>query len=146
MTSLDSNPVTVSLVQVATSLPMFLFALPAGALADIVDKRRFLIVVEIGIMVISALFAAMVTLDLVTPLNLLIFMFVIRAGSALTAPAWQSIVPLLVPAPTWRRRWQPTVSASTSAARWALPLAESSRPASELPHPSGWMLSAIWAL
>ena len=47
MTSLDSNPLTVSLVQVATSLPMFLFALPAGALADIVDKRRFLIISEI---------------------------------------------------------------------------------------------------
>jgi MFS family permease len=40
MTSLDADPLTVSLVQVASSLPMFLFALPAGALADIVDKRR----------------------------------------------------------------------------------------------------------
>jgi MFS family permease len=44
MTSLDADPLTVSLVQVATSLPMFLFALPAGALADTVDKRRFLII------------------------------------------------------------------------------------------------------
>src|SRR5260221_12160519 len=42
MTSLDADPLTVSLVQVASSLPMFLFALPAGALADIVDKRRYL--------------------------------------------------------------------------------------------------------
>src|SRR5438270_2411022 len=97
MTSLDANPVMVSLVQVATSLPMFLFALPAGALADIVDKRRFLIVVELGIMVVSALFATMVTFDFVTPVTLLLFMFVIGAGSALTAPAWQSIVPALVP-------------------------------------------------
>lgn len=99
MTSLDTNPVMVSLVQVATSLPMFLFALPAGALADIIDKRRFLIVVELGIMVMSALFATMVTFDLVTPVILLLFMFVIGAGSALTAPAWQSIVPALVPKP-----------------------------------------------
>ena len=99
MTSLDANPVMVSLVQVATSLPMFLFALPAGALADIIDKRRFLIVVEFGIMVVSALFATMVTFDLVTPVTLLLFMFVIGAGSALTAPAWQSIVPALVPKP-----------------------------------------------
>src|SRR5208282_539999 len=53
MTSLDPDPFTVSLVQVATSLPMFLFALPAGALADIVDRRRFLIVVEILITVVS---------------------------------------------------------------------------------------------
>ena len=99
MTSLDANPVMVSLVQVATSLPMFLFALPAGALADIIDKRRFLIVVELGIMVVSAVFAMMVTFDLVTPVTLLLFMFVIGAGSALTAPAWQSIVPALVPKP-----------------------------------------------
>jgi MFS family permease len=99
MTSLDANPVMVSLVQVATALPMFLFALPAGALADIIDKRRFLIVVELGITVVSALFATMVTFDLVTPVTLLLFMFVIGAGSALTAPAWQSIVPALVSKP-----------------------------------------------
>src|SRR3954468_19392709 len=47
MTSLDTDPLSVSLVQVASSLPMFLLALPAGALADIVDKRRFLILTEI---------------------------------------------------------------------------------------------------
>ena len=57
MTSLDPDPLIVSLVQVATSLPMFLFALPAGALADIVDRRRFLIGVEILITAISAVFA-----------------------------------------------------------------------------------------
>ena len=93
MTSLDADPVMVSLVQVATSLPMFLFALPAGALADIIDKRRFLIVVELGIMVASASFATMVTFDLVTPVTLLLFMFVIGAGSALTAPACVGAVP-----------------------------------------------------
>ncbi len=41
MTDLDPNPLIVSLVQAATTLPMFMFALPAGALADIFDKRRF---------------------------------------------------------------------------------------------------------
>ena len=97
MTSLDNDPLMVSLVQVATSLPMFLFAVPAGALADIIDKRRFLIAVELGIMLVSAVFAAMVTFRFVTPVSLLAFMFVISLGSALTAPAWQSIVPLLVP-------------------------------------------------
>ena len=76
---------------------MFLFAVPAGALADIIDKRRFLIAVELGIMLVSAVFAAMVTFRFVTPVSLLAFMFVISLGSALTAPAWQSIVPLLVP-------------------------------------------------
>ena len=97
MTNLTTHPLMVSLVQVATSLPMFLFALPAGALADIVDKRRFLIVVEVATAVASAMFAALVTFDLVTPVTLLLFMFVIGAASAMTAPPWQSIVPSLIP-------------------------------------------------
>ena len=97
MTSLDPNPLMVSLVQVAATLPMFMFALPAGALADIIDKRLLLIAVELSIMVLSAVFATLVMLALVTPAVLLAFMFVIGVGSALTAPAWQSIVPQLVP-------------------------------------------------
>src|SRR3954452_13279005 len=60
MTSLDPDPFTVSLVQVATSLPMFLFALPAGALADIVDRRRLLIAVEAATTACAAAIAALV--------------------------------------------------------------------------------------
>jgi MFS family permease len=97
MTGLDPDPFIVSLVQVATTLPIFLFALPAGALTDIVDKRRFLIIAEIATTVLAAIFAAIVALDLVTPINLLVFAFLIGAGGALTMPAWQAIVPLLVP-------------------------------------------------
>ena len=97
MTGLDPDPLTVSLVQVATSLPMFLFALPAGALADMVDRRRFLIVVEILIAAVSAVFALLVWLDAVTPANLLVFTFLTGAGSALEIPAWYAIVPTLVP-------------------------------------------------
>jgi len=97
MTSLDADPLMVSLVQVATSLPMFLFALPAGALADIIDKRRFLIILEVATTVVSAMIAALVWLNLVTPGALLLFTFLLGTGAALTAPAWQSIVPQLVP-------------------------------------------------
>jgi MFS family permease len=97
MTGLDPSPLIVSLVQVAASLPVFVFALPAGALADIIDRRRFLIVIEVATTAISAIFAALVGLDLVTPINLLVFTFLIGAGGALGAPAWQSIVPQLVP-------------------------------------------------
>lgn len=97
MTSLNPDPFIVSMVQVATTLPMFLFALPAGALADIVDRRKFLIVAEIATTVVSAIFAALVWLGLVTPGNLLLFTFLIGVGGALTAPAWQAIVPELVP-------------------------------------------------
>src|SRR5438477_3779777 len=96
MTSLDADPLSVSLVQVATGLPMFLFAIPAGAIADIIDKRRFMIMVETAITIVSGIFAGLVELGLVSPWVLLFFMFLIGTGSALTAPAWQAIVPLLV--------------------------------------------------
>jgi MFS family permease len=69
MTGLNPDPLIVSLVQVATTLPVFLLALPAGALADVVDRRRFLIVIEVATTIVSALFAALVGLDLVTPLS-----------------------------------------------------------------------------
>jgi MFS family permease len=97
MTSLNPDPLIVSLVQVATTLPMFLFALPAGALADIFDRRRLLMMAEIGITAVSTIFAILVWLDAVTPASLLVFTFLAGVGGALMALAWQSTVPQLVP-------------------------------------------------
>jgi MFS family permease len=97
MTSLNANPMIVSLVQVASSLPLFLFGLPAGALADMVDKRRFILLLEILTTAFSAVFALLVTLHAVTPSVLLLFIFLVGILGALEAPAWQAIVPLLVP-------------------------------------------------
>jgi MFS family permease len=97
MTSLTGDAFVVSLVQVASNAPLFLFALVAGALSDTVDKRRLLIVGESVTAVLSAAFAAMVLLNLVTPASLLWFIFLISIASALTSPAWQAIVPSLVP-------------------------------------------------
>ena len=97
MTSLNPDPLIVSLVQVATTLPLFLVAIPAGALADILDIRKFLIVSESAYSLMSAIFAAIVWLGLATPANLLLFTFLIGVGGALTAPAWQAVVPQLVP-------------------------------------------------
>jgi predicted MFS family arabinose efflux permease/quinol monooxygenase YgiN len=97
MTGLNPDPLIVSLVQVAASLPIFLIAIPAGALADIVDRRRFLIGGEIANTTIAVIFAVLVTLHLVTAPVLLIFTFVIGAFDALTAPAWQAVTPQLVP-------------------------------------------------
>src|SRR5271156_3416186 len=73
MTSLNPDPLVVSLVQVAATLPMFLVAIPAGALADILDMRRFLIVGETLYTIVSAIFAAIVWFGLATPVNLLLF-------------------------------------------------------------------------
>src|SRR5258705_2458051 len=56
MTGLDPHPFSVALVQVATALPMVLFAFPAGALADIVDRRRLLVVIQTGVTALAACF------------------------------------------------------------------------------------------
>jgi predicted MFS family arabinose efflux permease len=97
MTSLNPDPLIVALVQAASTAPIFLFALPAGALADIFDKRKYLLVVETLTTAVSAVYAAMVWFGLATPGNLLLFTFLIGAAGALTIPAWQAVVPQLVP-------------------------------------------------
>jgi hypothetical protein len=97
ITSLDANPITVSLVQVAVSLPLFLFTLPSGALADVIDSRRLLIAVEVAILAVSVVFAGLVCLNLATPSLLLATTFLLGVGGALTSPAWGATIPMLVP-------------------------------------------------
>jgi MFS family permease len=109
MTNLSADPTMVSLVQVVTTLPLFLFTVPAGALTDLVDSRRLLIVVEIGVLLVAALFAASVSFGLATANVLLTANFILGIGGALCAPAWVSIAPLLVP----RRDLGSAVAANT---------------------------------
>lgn len=97
MTSLNADPRAVSLVQVAAFLPMFMFTLPAGALVDIVEPRRFLLVLETIITAIIAAFALVVTLGLATPGLLLGLTFLLSAAWSVAAPAWAALTPLLVP-------------------------------------------------
>ena len=97
MTELSADPMTVSLIQVAVTLPIFLFTLPAGALADILEARRLLIVVETASALATATLAAVVSLGLATPNGLLLTTFLLGVGGALGAPAWMAITPLLVP-------------------------------------------------
>ena len=96
MISLNADPMAVSLVQAAAGLPIVLFTLPAGALADIIDSRWILIAVEIAIIVVIAAFAMLVSFGLATPAVLLLTIFLLSAGFSLTAPARLSITPLLV--------------------------------------------------
>jgi MFS family permease len=97
MTGLNPDAFVVSLVQVASSLPMFLFALPAGALADIIDRRRLLIGIQVAVTVMVAAFGFLVWRSWVTADILLGFTFLSAAAAALIMPAWQAIVPQLVP-------------------------------------------------
>ena len=96
MTSLTPSPVVVALVQAATSLPVFLVGLPAGALADIVDRRRLLIVSQ-GWMLLSAAALGVLTLiGFMSPWILLALTFALGLGAAMNTPAWQAIVPEVV--------------------------------------------------
>jgi MFS family permease len=89
--------VLVPLVQTATTLPVMLLALPSGVLADLVDRRRLLIATQGAMAAGVGLLAVLTGVGLTTPTLLLLMLFVIGCGQALTAPAWQAIQPDLVP-------------------------------------------------
>jgi MFS family permease len=98
MTQLTTSPLMVSLVTAATTLPVFLVILPAGALADMVDRRRFLLATQ-GWMVVAAALLGILTLrHEVTPWVLLVFTFVLGLGAVMNDPAWQAITPEIVSA------------------------------------------------
>jgi MFS family permease len=97
MTSLAPTPFWVSMVQAASSLPFFLLAIPAGALADVVDRRRLLLAAQLWLVACSAALAALALADLVGIGGLLALTFAIGVGSAFVAPAFLAIVPELVP-------------------------------------------------
>ncbi len=97
MTSLTISPVMVALMQTATYLPFFMLSLPAGALADLVDRRKLLIFGQ-GWMLIAAFALACLTyFHIVGPWWLLTFTFMLGIGNAITAPAWNASTPELVP-------------------------------------------------
>jgi MFS family permease len=96
MTSLTASPLLVALMQTATSLPIFLIGLPAGALADILDRRKLLLATETW-MLLAALTLGLLTLaDFTSVWVLLLFTFLLGLGAALSAPAWQAVIPDLV--------------------------------------------------
>ncbi|MDR3529038.1 MAG: MFS transporter [Rhodopila sp.] len=97
MTSLAPEPLIVAMVQAATIMPVFLLALPGGALADIVDRRVFLLGTQVWTILAASLLAILTLLHLMTAGWLLVLTFAIGIGSALTNPAWSAIVPELVP-------------------------------------------------
>src|ERR1700677_1305088 len=96
MTSLSPSPLMVSLIQTASSLPIFMLALPAGALADVVDRRRLLIISQAGMLAAAGALGLLTLLPLTTPSLLLILSFALGIGAALNAPAWQAIIPEVV--------------------------------------------------
>src|SRR5580658_1424915 len=99
MLTLTSSAAYVALVQTAASLPVVLFAVLAGAIGDLVDRRRFLLIAQ-GFMLVAAVALGVLALaGLVTPWVLLALIFAVGTGQALTAPTWQTLQPELVPPP-----------------------------------------------
>jgi MFS family permease len=106
MTTLDPSPLMVSLVSVVTGLPLFLFALPAGALADIVDRRKLLIFAQFFMVALVIVLLLMSMTGLITPLTLLILIFLIETGTAFETPAFLAVLPELVP----KKQLQPALA------------------------------------
>ncbi len=96
MVTIAPSPVMVSMVQTATSLPIFLLALPAGALADVVDRRRLILFTQIWMFFAAFALGALTWAGMVTPWILLWLTLLLSLGMALNAPAWQALVPELV--------------------------------------------------
>src|SRR5262245_56311952 len=97
MTSLTLSPLMVALMQTAASLPIVLLALPAGAIADMLDRRRMLLFTQGWMLASAAALGVLTVLGVTTPWLLLILTFALGAGAAMNAPAWQATTPEAVP-------------------------------------------------
>jgi MFS family permease/quinol monooxygenase YgiN len=96
MTSLSASPLAVAMVQVAAALPMFFLALPAGSLADIVDKRRYLLWVQTWMACVALTLAVLTLMGWMTVPALLLLTLCMGVGTALMMPAWSAVTPELV--------------------------------------------------
>lgn len=97
MTSLTSSPVLVALVQSASTLPVLLLALPSGALADILDRRRYFIVTQFWVAAVALLLCLVVLSGQLTPYLLLALVFANGIGLAMRWPVFSALIPELVP-------------------------------------------------
>lgn len=96
MTTLSMSPFKVSLVQAASVLPVFLVILPAGAIADVVDRRRLLLVTQSWMVVAAALLGLLTLAGSITPAWLIGLTFLLGIGAVMNDPAWQAITPDIV--------------------------------------------------
>lgn len=96
MTALTPSPLIIAMVQAATSLPVFLLALPAGALADITDRRRLLLITQLWMLLAAAALSAATYAGAMSPALLLLLTFILGVGAAMNGPAWQATVGDLV--------------------------------------------------
>jgi MFS family permease len=94
--SFTGSPLLISLMSTLASLPFFLFTLPAGALADKVDRQKMICFINVGLAAAAGCLAVLGWLHLLNPYLILASVFCIGVGFAFNAPAWTSIVPQVV--------------------------------------------------
>src|SRR5262245_9922964 len=96
MVSLGTGATMVALTQTASSLPFFLLALPAGAIGDIVDRRKLILFCEYWMVGVAALLATATIGGFMSPWLLLALTFALSAGDAMETPTWRAVLPELV--------------------------------------------------
>jgi MFS family permease len=96
MVSLGASPLYVALTQTASTLPFFLFALPAGAIGDIADRRKLILYTETWMASVAIALAAATLTGVMTPWLLLALTFALSAGDAIESPTWRAVLPELV--------------------------------------------------
>src|SRR5580693_3313778 len=96
MVSIGASPLLVALTQTASTLPFFVFALPAGAVGDIVDRRALILYTEAWMLCVATALAVMTIGGLMTPWMLLAMTFALSAGDAMETPTWRAVLPELV--------------------------------------------------
>lgn len=99
MTSLTTSPVLVALVQTASTLPVFLLGLPSGALADILDRRRYFIFTQFWVAVVAVLLCAALALDAMNAPLLLALTFANGIGMAMRWPVFSALIPEVISKP-----------------------------------------------
>src|SRR6516162_4245973 len=97
MVSQGAGPLLVALTQTASAFPFFLLALPAGALGDIFDRRKLILMSEIWMLSVAVVLAVLTMLHLITPWALLLLTLALSIGDALEAPTWRAVLPEVVP-------------------------------------------------
>jgi len=97
MVSLNAGPMYVALTQTASAFPFFVLALPAGAIGDIVDRRKLILFTEAWMFVVALVLAGMTLGGFMSPVMLLVLTFALSAGDAFESPTWRAVLPELVP-------------------------------------------------
>src|SRR5215472_10340903 len=96
MVSMGASATFIALTQTASSLPFFVFALPAGAIGDIVDRRKLILFCEYWMVAVAIILAVATIGGFMTPWLLLALTFALSAGDAIETPTWRAVLPDLV--------------------------------------------------